>query len=360
MEACVQCFATGAEALLDAAQASEGTCALCDVRGTVWPTEAWSEALRSLAGVYQVSSVAGNSLGIVLTERWSLFSGQVEGDKFGFLDAVLTELGSPLRTASAVELASADYDAQQLWDRFAGEIKQSHRWFFPTRHYVEEALEHCVAMRLVDDWPKSRRMYRARVCPGVSTELHWHDMAAPPRSLASAGRANTRGLPVLYAATKSHVALYECRPSRSAFVAVSQMRATKPLTIANFAPSADNLPNPFDRTDEDPLEAWQILRASEFGAIVSRELSRPLRDSDSVLDYVPTQFVADFIASRGFDGLRYQSSFGGSVDEPAGDNIVLFDSVAAVPVRVKPEINEVLDVTWNYAVRTTGDLVAGD
>jgi hypothetical protein len=138
------------------------------------------------------------------------------------------------------------------------------------------------------------------------------------------------------------------------------MRATKPLTIANFAPSADNLPNPFDRTDEDPLEAWQILRASEFGAIVSRELSRPLRDSDSVLDYVPTQFVADFIASRGFDGLRYQSSFGGSVDEPAGDNIVLFDSVAAVPVRVKPEINEVLDVTWNYAVRTTGDLVAGD
>jgi len=359
VEACVLCFAPGAEALLDAAQASEGICALCNTRGRVWSTAAWGEALRSVAGVYQASAVAENSLGNVLTERWSLFSAQAEGDRFAFLDAVLTELGSPLRTASAVELASADYDAQQLWERFASEIKESHRWFFPTRHYVEEALEHCVAMRRVDDWPKSRKMYRARVCPGVSTELHWHDMAAPPRSLATAGRANTRGLPVLYAATKSHVALYECRPSRSAFVAVSQMRPTKRMTIANFAPSADNLPNPFDRTDEDPLEAWQILRASEFGAIVSRELSRPLRDSDSVLDYVPTQFVADYIASHGFDGLRYQSSFGGSRGEPAGDNIVLFDSVAAVPVQVKPEINEVLDVTWDYAVRVTSPPVTG-
>ena len=47
--------------------------------------------------------------------------------------------------------------------------------------------------------------------------------------------------------------------------------------------------------------------------------SIPTSNTNFNSDYVPTQIIAEFIKSLGYDGIAYKSSLGN------GDNIVLFD-----------------------------------
>ncbi|MEL6988103.1 MAG: RES domain-containing protein, partial [Bacteroidota bacterium] len=54
---------------------------------------------------------------------------------------------------------------------------------------------------------------------------------------------------------------------------------------------------------------------------ISRALSKPMRRYDSQLEYIPTQFICEFIkVNTGADGIRFSSSL-----HPAGKNYVAFD-----------------------------------
>jgi len=53
---------------------------------------------------------------------------------------------------------------------------------------------------------------------------------------------------------------------------------------------------------------------------LENELSKPLRRDDNELDYLPTQYIAEFIKSLGFDGLRYKSSLSST-----GHNLAIFN-----------------------------------
>lgn len=54
---------------------------------------------------------------------------------------------------------------------------------------------------------------------------------------------------------------------------------------------------------------------------ISRDLSKPMRRYDSELEYIPTQFICEFIKIfTGADGIRFNSSL-----HPEGNNIVMFN-----------------------------------
>ena len=54
---------------------------------------------------------------------------------------------------------------------------------------------------------------------------------------------------------------------------------------------------------------------------ISTDLSRPQRRYDSELEYIPTQFICEFIKHlTGTDGIKFSSS----LDSEKGNNIVLF------------------------------------
>ncbi|MBK6398122.1 MAG: RES family NAD+ phosphorylase [Bacteroidetes bacterium] len=50
------------------------------------------------------------------------------------------------------------------------------------------------------------------------------------------------------------------------------------------------------------------------------ELSKPVRKQDIHLDYLPTQFLCEFIKSMGFDAVESKSAM-----NPTGSNIALFN-----------------------------------
>ena len=49
-------------------------------------------------------------------------------------------------------------------------------------------------------------------------------------------------------------------------------------------------------------------------------MSLPIRKRDQILDYIPTQYISEFIKSLGFDGVEYQSSL-----DSKGHNLAIFN-----------------------------------
>lgn len=69
----------------------------------------------------------------------------------------------------------------------------------------------------------------------------------------------------------------------------------------------------------DPAYDHQLRWARDFFEHFQSEISRPTAGDDNLLDYVPTQVLAEFIHSQGYDGIKFKSS-----QKPSGVNYTLF------------------------------------
>jgi hypothetical protein len=155
----------------------------------------------------------------------------------------------------------------------------------------------------------------------------------PKRHAAYEGRANPKGIPVLYTATERDTAIAEIRPWRGALVSASQLRVNRQLRIVNCTLKAGPLKFYLGEPEEAERER------ANWGEI-DRAYSRPVMRHEDLAEYVPTQILAELFQSDGLDGIAYRSSLG------PGHNLALFDldvadvingglySVEAVSLRV--------------------------
>jgi len=139
------------------------------------------------------------------------------------------------------------------------------------------------------------------------------EMGAPPEGYRTAGRVNPEGIAVLYLSSDSDTVLSEVRASTFDFVTVGEFSSKKEISVANL--SAISLTSPFRFAD---IEIYAANR-NIFNEI-SEEISKPLRRNDSHLEYLPTQYIVEFIKSRGFDGVEFASTL-----NDGGYNIAIFD-----------------------------------
>lgn len=135
------------------------------------------------------------------------------------------------------------------------------------------------------------------------TGLYKHEMGPPPATRAVAGRVNASGIRCLYLTNNTETALHEIRAQDFEYV-----------TIGTFTPIADlklvdltvlDMISPF--TDSSFDFNWFAINIPILKKI-STEIAKPLSRQDSELDYLPTQYISDFIRSQGFDGLCYKST----------------------------------------------------
>lgn len=129
---------------------------------------------------------------------------------------------------------------------------------------------------------------------------------APPKEHATAGRANSLGISFLYAATDKKTAIMEMRPQIGQHFNVCKIETCKDIRIFDFTYISSEL-----KEDE-------YVKSGDLYAI-SKEFSRP--NYGSVDDYVPTQFLCEYLRQKGFDGIRYKSAV-----SPDGVNLIIFDT----------------------------------
>jgi hypothetical protein len=134
----------------------------------------------------------------------------------------------------------------------------------------------------------------------------------PLANRAREGRANSKGIPVIYLADDVPTAVAEVRPWVGAYVSVGTFRIVRPVRIVNLDAGAKG--RKFYSQEPDADEREQAVWAD-----VDRAFSTPVNPSDDLADYAPTQIVAEVFRTRGLDGIAYRSALG------SGQNVALFD-----------------------------------
>ncbi|MCH7927666.1 MAG: RES family NAD+ phosphorylase, partial [Candidatus Dadabacteria bacterium] len=76
--------------------------------------------------------------------------------------------------------------------------------------------------------------------------------------------------------------------------------------------------DPILLSESDVLEDFMIHLP--FISQLEDVLSKPLRRSDNKLDYIPTQYLSEFIKSLDYDGIEYKSSL-----NTEGYNLAIFN-----------------------------------
>ena len=184
---------------------------------------------------------------------------------------------------------------------------------------LEELLELLQAYQVPSEW------HRARL-QTTDTPFALTEMGAPPRRIASHGRANPAGIPYLYLGSTPETAVAEIRPHTGERACVAQFLVPDTLRLVDLRSPRHDI-SPFVFSDEDLI--GHLRSDVAFLDRLGEELTRPVAPQGAPFDYVPSQYLCEFIKKCGYQGVLYRSSVSD------GFNLALFDPNLAVPQTVR-------------------------
>lgn len=264
------------------------------------------------------------------------------------------------------------WDFNRGWRDFEKKLKTEARYF---NRYAESWLrslfEGIASYRtisgrpiVVDAGPGTTftKLYRARVFQSKvklreAMKRPDIEIGPPPSLTAAAGRMNAAGIGVFYGATESLVAIAEVRPPVGSKVLVGCFEVIRPLRLLDLVAMKDISNEPgslFDEGHRHQLKQVEFLRG------LSERISKPVMPDDQVLDYLPTQAIADFLATEAtppLDGIIYPSvQIGTDARSTYGPfsgrrgtyrcNVVLFQKAARIQSLDKNAAISVSDDSW--------------
>jgi hypothetical protein len=225
------------------------------------------------------------------------------------------------------------------WADFKEEIKHGNRFFPRGTMYSslfsssKESLDAAVFFQLLEQletqvYPQDD-FYRARISDSI---IDSSKMGCPPKEITTGGRANPVGIPYLYLSDNVETCIAEVRPSNTSKVFVAKFSPVSELMVLD-------LTSPRKLCSASSFEEEQLSTVLNYLSLLeqlSLDLSRPVSRESSQLEYIPTQFLCEFIKSvPGFSGLMFKSSFS------SGNNYVFFnDSALQAHVTQQYEVYE--------------------
>lgn len=264
----------------------------------------------------------------VLEEEYADYEARQMGDETEYASGSHYEVKGP-----------SDASWEEEWQSLEYTLKTETRFFSRSAaSHLNSVFDGIGAMKthtgrslIVVAGPKSaiKALYRARVFQSdeklqealARPDLH---LGSPPSAVAANNRMNAHGISVFYGAERPQVALAEVRPPVGSQVAVARFEIIRPLRLLDLAAlgAVRTLGSIFDPNFANQLEREEFLRS------LSRRMTKPVMPDDEAFEYLPTQAVADFLASEStipLDGIIFPS-----VQAGAGRNIALFHKAARV------------------------------
>ena len=300
---------------------SHGTCDFCGTADTqlVEPGKL-ANYFEPLVYVYELSE-DGKPLVEWMKDDWQLFSHERMDTAHAkeLLGEILDD-GEIIRRDFA---PSTNYISEGLaqWDKLRDELMYANRWFLDVaidENRLKLLLEMLIAPPLPQKW------YRARI--RTEDEIFPIDkMGAPPKRRSSNGRANPAGIPYLYLGSLPDTAVAEVRPHTGEVACVADF--TIPDIKAVDLRNPRKLVSPFILNDPGPI--GQLRADLPLLERLGEELTRPVQPAGAAIDYIPSQYLCEFIKRSGFDGVVYRSSVGDGI------NLALFNPQQAVGGEVK-------------------------
>ena len=260
----------------------------------------------------------------LIQNDWNLFSDEWKCNII--LSDILLSLNSSIVDPSiTVSYIDDINECTSYWETLKSEIKWRIR--FLTNIDKLDELNWPLLFKQTVILSGSEMLYRARLhYSGDQIEFDRNNMGCPDKSIASAGRANPQGIPFLYLSKNIETTLYEIRATFLDDVSVGTFRikGSSDIVLVDFTEIA----SAFLNVDKIVEYAKSML----LKRYISADLSKPIRRYDSELEYIPTQFICEYIRynNEKAAGIIFDSSlhFGGK-------NIVLFDQDMAECISVE-------------------------
>lgn len=327
-----------------------GDCTVCNHKGVnLYDTDIQNELtpyFEELINIYTPASILRDGYGEAekftlvgdMKKRWNMFADGISDEKIcEILKSICSESYENANEIfdgkiGILELKDKAYMKEHAllkdnsWEAFTEEIRTKNRYHSKLVN-LDILEKYCSFIRKV--YKKGETFYRARISGEVGYPAC--QMSAPPADKSSEGRANARGITCLYMASDTDTALHEVRAGVFDFVSVGTFELKQDITVANLRAISEI--SPFI----GELEYLDHAINKEYLERLNIEMSKPLRRSDSTLDYIPTQYIVDFIKSierngeYEYDGIEYNST-----TNLGGFNLAVFnpDLLECVEVKV--------------------------
>lgn len=234
-----------------------------------------------------------------------------------------------------------DHSHTLAWDRFCEGLLHSRRFFNPAAKATLDDLFSGIECQLDDVGQRpvyalapGSVIYRARqalsdgecrrICSDPTREL-----AAPPPRERRAGRMNAPGIIAFYGALDVDTCLTEIRPAVGRTVVHAAFSVVRPIWVLDFRRFGRPVmqTDPFAEGHVAKITQWQFL--SQF----LNEIRKPIVPEDEMLDYIPTQAVAEYLSGYVLRGAAPPNKIEGLIFPSAqcgGANIVLMQHAAKV------------------------------
>jgi hypothetical protein len=312
---CTNCFADRELVAFISSQANNGACNFCG--STDVPclpvdelvgffTELFSNFKAHGGGVMLKSAIQGN---------WSLFS--TIDSAYVLLNHYLSKIRTPIANADQlVDFSDAILENVGYWDTLKKQLLTKHRYITDVNYLTDElGWDGFFSSQIKIS--KGVPLYRARLHHNSGEPPYApNNMFCPPANYATAGRANPSGIPYLYLSDNPDTVLYEIRAAYLDEISIGTFEVddsvVDPVLIADFITSS---------TIFHPSRVSDRIKSTLLKQKISTDLSKPMRRYDSELEYIPTQFICEFISVyTGVSGIRFRSSL-----HLTGNNFVIFD-----------------------------------
>jgi hypothetical protein len=194
-------------------------------------------------------------------------------------------------------------------------------------------------------------IYRARIFTGEVIAVHEgkfvgfseKDSFVPPHDKTLDMRANYRYIPYLYCSDIAYGAVCEVHPRFGAFVSIAEIEVNGDIELFDFA--FDNVPNGMDQTKENLCRSLSELFA------------KPVTTDDDITDYIPTQYIAEYIKNIGYDGIVYRSAVANSSKNYAIFNYEKCKAVSSSIYSITGHIVEIASMSsFNPITEIKGDI----
>lgn len=258
-----------------------------------------------------VSSDNGTRLIDLIQKDWVLFSNASIGTQI--LNDVLPQIGSHLTPITEVSYLDEILECVSYWEVLKDELKYRRRFLTNIEQIQEYGWDALLDTFIQID--STVPLFRSRIHTNGDTEcIPNEEMGCPPNHLTCGGRANPDGIPYLYLSKEMTTTVYETRSLYLDLLTIGSFRVIDNATLILLDFAANISPFYYD-------DMIQQVKRHLLRHVISQDLSKPLRRFDSSLEYIPTQFICEFIRYyTGVDGVQFKSSLYNN-----GINVVLFD-----------------------------------
>jgi hypothetical protein len=272
------------------------------------------EFFKDLFVNFQIKA-QGKSLISIIQGNWNLFSNLENGNKI--LNEALNQTDSTINNSEdLVDFSDEILENINYWSVLKEQLKWERR-YLTNIEVLTEDLGWDSFFESKTIITNDEIFYRARLHQNSQENIYpIGEMSAPPAKYASAGRANPLGIPYLYLSDNEETILYEVRASYLDEISIALFSKNEDFENEIIISDFTETPSLYD-----PKGVNKKIKSTLLKKLISRDLSKPMRRYDSELDYIPTQFICEFIKTfTNVQGIKFRSSL-----HNTGSNLVLFN-----------------------------------